>query len=146
MWRRPGVFEREGGGRGLAGVGAWGCFLTGPAVVCEIFVIGPFTGGSVNPARTFGPYVANALFGGTTHWGELWIYVVGPVVGAVLAAFVYDRLVQQPQSTPDDALVVTETSDAASCQSSQGLQVRAGFASSQQCPGEASAEGRWSVM
>jgi glycerol uptake facilitator protein len=86
-------------------------------VVCEIFVIGPFTGGSVNPGRTFGPYVANAQSGGSTPWGELWIYVVGPVVGAVLTAFVYDRLVQPPQASPDDALVVTEASDAASGQS-----------------------------
>jgi glycerol uptake facilitator protein len=93
----------------------WAGFLIGLAVVCEIFVIGPFTGGSVNPARTFGPYVANAVSGGTTPWGELWIYVVGPVIGAVLAVFVYDRLVQPPEAAAD-ALVVTEASDAPSGQ------------------------------
>lgn len=89
----------------------WAGFLIGLAVVCEIFVIGPFTGGSVNPARTIGPYLANTVSGGTTPWGQLWIYVVGPVVGAVLAAFVYDRLVQPDR---DDALVVTAEPDAAS--------------------------------
>jgi hypothetical protein len=66
----------------------WAGFLIGLAVVSEIFVIRPFTGGSVNPARTIGPYLANALSGGRKPWGELWIYVAGPVVGAVLAAFV----------------------------------------------------------
>ena len=89
----------------------WAGFLIGLAVVCEIFVIGPFTGGAVNPARTIGPYLANTVSGGTTPWGQLWIYVVGPVVGAVLAAFVYDRLVQPDR---DDALVVTAEPDAAS--------------------------------
>jgi hypothetical protein len=59
--------------------------------------------------------VANAVSGGTTPWGELWIYVVGPVIGAVLAASVYDRLVQPPEAA-DDALVVTEASDAPSGQ------------------------------
>lgn len=92
----------------------WAGFLIGLAVVCEIVVIGPFTGGSVNPARTIGPYLANTVSGGTTPWGELWIYVVGPVIGAVLAAFVYDRLVQPDL---DDALVVTEEPGAASDQS-----------------------------
>ena len=32
--------------------------VIGLAVACEIMVIGPISGGSVNPARTFGPYVA----------------------------------------------------------------------------------------
>ena len=94
--------------RGPAG---WAGFLIGLAVVCEIFVIGPFTGGSVNPARTIGPYVANAVAGGTTPWGELWIYIVGPVIGGVLAAFVYDRLVEPDQASKDDELVVTQEID-----------------------------------
>ncbi len=96
----------------------WAGFLIGLAVVCEIFVIGPFTGGSVNPARTIGPYLANTVSGGTTPWGELWIYVVGPVVGGVLAVLVYDRLVQPPAAPlDDDPLVVTGGSGAASPQS-----------------------------
>ena len=92
----------------------WAGFLIGLAVVCEIVVIGPFTGGSVNPARTIGPYLANTVSGGTTPWGQLWIYVVGPVIGAALAAFVYDRLVRPDL---DDALEATEEPGAASGQS-----------------------------
>lgn len=42
------------------------------------FVAVPFTGSSVNPARSIGP----ALLGGDL--GSLWIYLVGPVVGAVI--------------------------------------------------------------
>jgi glycerol uptake facilitator protein len=88
----------------------WAGFLIGLAVVCEIVVIGPFTGGSVNPARTIGPYVANTLSGGTTPWGELWIYITGPLIGAGLAALAHDWLVQPPQASFDDGIAVTEAS------------------------------------
>jgi len=43
----------------------------------------PFTGSSVNPARSIGP----ALVGG--NLSSLWIYLVAPIVGAVVAALVY---------------------------------------------------------
>jgi aquaporin Z len=43
----------------------------------------PFTGASVNPARSIGP----ALLGGDLS--KLWIYLVAPIVGAVVAALVY---------------------------------------------------------
>ena len=70
--------------------------VIGLAVACEIMVIGPISGGSVNPARTFGPYVATEIFGGSTPWSQFWIYVVGPVVGGGLAALAYD-LIAQPE-------------------------------------------------
>jgi glycerol uptake facilitator protein len=47
------------------------------------------TGSSFNPARTFGPYVVDSIFGGHVRWQEYPIYVIGPVVGAVAAAWVY---------------------------------------------------------
>jgi len=37
----------------------WAGLIIGLAVTAEILLIGPVTGGSVNPARTFGPYLAN---------------------------------------------------------------------------------------
>jgi aquaporin Z len=43
----------------------------------------PFTGSSVNPARSIAP----ALLGGDIS--KLWIYLVGPVVGAIIAALIY---------------------------------------------------------
>ena len=43
----------------------------------------PFTGSSVNPARSIGP----ALIGGDLS--SLWIYLVAPILGAVVAALVY---------------------------------------------------------
>lgn len=44
----------------------------------------PFTGGSLNPARSFGPDVATMSFE-TYHW----IYWLGPVLGALLASGYY---------------------------------------------------------
>ena len=47
-----------------------------------------FTGTSVNPARSFGP----ALFAGGDAWSQLWIFIVAPLAGGVLAALVYGFL------------------------------------------------------
>ncbi len=44
----------------------------------------PYTGGSVNPARSFGPCVATRTF---THYH--WIYWVGPILGSLLATLFY---------------------------------------------------------
>ena len=74
----------------------FGGLVIGLSVASVIMVIGPISGGSVNPARTFGPYLAADIFGGSTPWSELWIYWVGPLVGGVLAALAYD-LIAQPE-------------------------------------------------
>ncbi|MFD1671533.1 MIP/aquaporin family protein [Agrilactobacillus yilanensis] len=42
------------------------------------------TGGSLNPARSFGP----AIFAGGSALSHLWLYILAPELGAVLAAFV----------------------------------------------------------
>jgi glycerol uptake facilitator protein len=91
----------------------WAGFLIGLAVATQIMVIGPFTGGSVNPARSFGPYLVNAMFGGATPWADLWIYVIGPCAGAVAAAFVYDALAR-PGAVPPVGAPAEPGTDAAS--------------------------------
>ena len=53
--------------------------------LCGLFG-GPLTGCSMNPARSFGP----ALFGGAMS--SLWIYVAGPIVGAVIGGMIYERM------------------------------------------------------
>jgi glycerol uptake facilitator protein len=78
----------------------FGGLVIGLAVACEIMVIGPISGGSVNPARTLGPDVATSIFGGSVAWGELWIYCAGPLVGAVIAALAYD-VIAQPGRGPE---------------------------------------------
>jgi len=54
-----------------------------------IWMFGPISGASLNPARTWGPTFASAVFS-LTPLGNLWIYVVGTVLGGLLGAFLYD--------------------------------------------------------
>lgn len=51
-----------------------------------------FTGTSVNPARSIGP----ALLTGETAISQLWVFIVGPLVGGILAALFY-RIVLDPK-------------------------------------------------
>lgn len=48
----------------------------------------PVTNTSVNPARSIGP----ALFVGGWAIEQLWLFIVGPIVGAVLGAFMYKSI------------------------------------------------------
>lgn len=50
------------------------------------------TGTSVNPARSFGPAIVAAISGNGDPVASLWIFIVGPLVGAALAAVVYKFL------------------------------------------------------
>jgi glycerol uptake facilitator protein len=72
----------------------WAGLVIGLAVAGEIFVAGPLTGGAVNPARAFGPYLANTAAGGDSPWSEYPVYIIGPLIGAVLAVLVYDYVVR----------------------------------------------------
>ncbi|MFE4382445.1 MIP/aquaporin family protein [Streptomyces cyaneofuscatus] len=55
-------------------------YAVGVVTALVIAVLGPLSGGSANPARQFGP----ALLSGEA--GRLWVYVTGPVLGAVAGA------------------------------------------------------------
>ena len=61
----------------------WAPLAIGTTLGFIVMVGGPLTGGSFNPARWFGPaLVAN-------EWGGVWPYLVGPIVGSLLAAAVF---------------------------------------------------------
>ena len=68
----------------LAGV-AIGCTL-----VFAILMGGPLTGASLNPARTLGPAIV------TGNFADLWVYLVGPPLGAILAALLYKLALSKP--------------------------------------------------
>ena len=53
-----------------------------------ILMGGPLTGASLNPARTLGPAVASGNF------ANLWLYFGGPILGAIVAALLYNGLLR----------------------------------------------------
>ncbi len=62
-------------------------FCIGLTVAFDILAGGPLSGASMNPARTFGP----ALVAG--FWANHLVYWIGPVLGGLLGAFLYQGLV-----------------------------------------------------
>ena len=72
--------------------GSFGGLVIGlTLVVVHILGIG-LTGTSVNPARSFGPALVAMLNGNSAPMAALWVFIVGPLVGAALAACVYKGL------------------------------------------------------
>lgn len=61
----------------------------GLALATQILVFGPLTGGSVNLARTLGPNAVLSLAGGEVSWSQLILYVVAPLIGGLVAAFLH---------------------------------------------------------
>jgi glycerol uptake facilitator protein len=78
----------------------WAGFVIGLSVGCAILLIGPLTGGSLNPARSFGPMLTTALWGGDANWSDLPVYIIGPVVGGLLAGAAYD-VVARPRDAEE---------------------------------------------
>ena len=60
----------------------------GFTIVAAAFVGGPISGGAFNPAVGFGATLGAALFTGG-GWGDFWLYIVGPLVGAAIGAGVH---------------------------------------------------------
>ncbi len=77
-------------------VGAGAAIAIGGTVALDALLGGPLTGASMNPARSLGPAVAAG------EWHDLWIYVVGPVVGAALGAAAY-QFIRTPGTLPGSA-------------------------------------------
>jgi glycerol uptake facilitator len=77
----------------------------GFTVAAVITTVGNISGASINPARTFGPYLGDLILGGTNLWNFFPIYVIGPIVGAVLAAFVYDYISSEEKLPGADRII-----------------------------------------
>lgn len=71
----------------------WAPLAIGTTLGFLVMVAGPLTGASFNPARWFGPALVSS------EWGDVWPYLVGPIVGALAAAGVY-RFVLEPGGLP----------------------------------------------
>jgi MIP family channel proteins len=61
-----------------------GGLAIGLTIGADILAIGPLTGASMNPARSFGPAMASGVLAGQV------VYWIGPIVGAIVAALVWE--------------------------------------------------------
>jgi glycerol uptake facilitator-like aquaporin len=67
---------------------AWGSSSIGLVLAATIWALGPISGASLNPARSFGPAIVSLLFDSAPIL-NVWIYVAGPILGGLLAAQLY---------------------------------------------------------
>ena len=76
------------------GLGALGGLITAFVVVAIGLSLGGPTGYAINPARDLGPRIVHALLPlpnmGGADWSYAWIPVVGPLIGAAIAAGIYN--------------------------------------------------------
>lgn len=79
----------------------------GLTITADIFALGAMTGAAMNPARWFGPALVQGF------WADGWVWLVGPIAGAAVAALVYEYVLMDspaPTTVPaeDAAAQLTE--------------------------------------
>ena len=87
--------------RGLSGLGIGG------ALAAVILVVGPTTGAALNLARAFGPETMLWLTGN----GNMYIYTLGPVIGAAIAVLVYSWMAGMSGTVDDDEIDASDEAD-----------------------------------
>ncbi|KAK4564952.1 hypothetical protein RGQ29_006842 [Quercus rubra] len=80
------LFVISGVGTDDRATGELGGIVTGMTILLNVLVAGPISGASMNPARSIGPAVVKHVYKG------LWVYVVGPIIGAIAGAFAYNLI------------------------------------------------------
>ena len=71
-----------------------GGLAIGLTIAADILAIGPMTGASMNPARSFGPALVSGI------WEGHLIYWVGPIIGALLAALIWEHVLVDKAAKP----------------------------------------------
>jgi len=83
----------------LTHMGRFAPLAIGYAVLVDHMIGVPFTGASMNPARSFGPAVVSG------YWLNHWVYWVAPMIGGILAAVLYHYLFKtegEAEANPED--------------------------------------------
>lgn len=76
----------------------WAPWVIGGTLGMAVMAIGPLTGAGLNPARAFGPALVGDAFGGAGTW--LLVFLLGPLVGALLAGVGYATIVLGERGLP----------------------------------------------
>jgi MIP family channel proteins len=82
MWAVMGTAVNPAAPKGVAGIAIGGALGVG------VLIFGPVTGASFNPARWFGPALTSGSF------TDFWLYILGPILGAVGAAYLYSAVME----------------------------------------------------
>jgi glycerol uptake facilitator protein len=96
------VFGAAVDGRAPAGFAG---IIIGFIVYGVIILVGPITGAALNPARQFGPNLVEQVIGKSTNWDQLVVYIVGPIVGGLVGAFLYQFVGHHRTATVPGAAV-----------------------------------------
>ena len=85
----------------------------GLTITIGVLAAGPLTGAALNPARALGPELVQNV------WDDFWVYIIGPGIGAAVAALLYDRLYLRPLApvpvgVPESGVLEPRPGDAAS--------------------------------
>jgi glycerol uptake facilitator protein len=102
------VFGAAVDGRAPAGFAG---IVIGFIVYGIIILVGPITGAALNPARQVGPALLEAIIGfgkSSDRIAQLWVYIVGPIAGGLVGAFLYQFIGRQ-QTASESATVVGES-------------------------------------
>jgi len=83
-------------------VGSLAALAVGGTIALGALVMGPITGASMNPARSLAPALV------ATDWTDLWIYLMGPMLGALAGAAVYAVLRQASAADHTPTALVEE--------------------------------------
>jgi glycerol uptake facilitator protein len=71
----------------------------GATVFAAVLVVGPVTGGAINPARYLGPMIAAGILGHHESWSQFPIYLTGEFAGALIGALSYLAIARTPAAT-----------------------------------------------
>jgi MIP family channel proteins len=82
MWAIMGTAVNPAAPKGVAGIAIGGALGVG------VLIFGPATGASFNPARWFAPALVSGEF------GDAWLYILGPILGALAASFLYRTVME----------------------------------------------------
>ncbi|XP_010528527.1 PREDICTED: putative aquaporin NIP4-1 [Tarenaya hassleriana] len=67
-------------------IGELAGIAVGMTIMLNVFVAGPVSGASMNPARSLGPAIVMGVYKG------IWVYIAGPLVGTISGGFVYNLI------------------------------------------------------